>query len=209
MTHSNTTRKNVKRSKVGRLLYEYNLEKLGEELERRWVGDGRNAQSLRDLADWFNERLLEAKMEAAGMTPLSGEVRNYYHIFTSDEISTGDEIQAQKSLEQAGIDIAKLQDDFVSYGAIHTYLKKYRNASKESNTAEDPVTASLERIQRLQERTNAVSTSVVESLRAADHLAIGDFDVQVNIRVTCKNCNSYYRFSGLLNRSGCECQLED
>lgn len=46
------------RCKVGRLIVDYDLDQMKDELVDRWRGDGVNESSLRDLADYFNEQLL-------------------------------------------------------------------------------------------------------------------------------------------------------
>ena len=63
------------RSKVGRLIETNGLSDVGQELEDRWLGNGYESQSLRSLADWFNERLLAAKLQDAGENPIDGENR--------------------------------------------------------------------------------------------------------------------------------------
>ncbi|RDZ92160.1 hypothetical protein DEQ92_22615, partial [Haloferax sp. Atlit-6N] len=74
---SNTT-DNRPSSKVARLISEYGLDGLGDELEARWTGDGVERTSLRDLADYFNERLLEQALIDAGMSALESDVSSTY-----------------------------------------------------------------------------------------------------------------------------------
>lgn len=54
-----------RRSKVARLIDEYEWTGLGATLEARWTADGSERASLRDLADQFNERVLEAALREA------------------------------------------------------------------------------------------------------------------------------------------------
>lgn len=50
--------------KVARVIREYDLEGLGDELEHGWTADGDNRTSLRGLATYFNERVLDAALDA-------------------------------------------------------------------------------------------------------------------------------------------------
>jgi hypothetical protein len=63
--------------KVGRVIREYGLDGLGTELEARWTGKGGDQYSLRALADRFNQRVLEAALEDAGVRSLEGDVENH------------------------------------------------------------------------------------------------------------------------------------
>ncbi|MFC6771661.1 rod-determining factor RdfA, partial [Halorubrum pallidum] len=47
-------------SKVARVIEAYDLAGLGAQLERQWTGADGDRTSLRDLADVFNRRVLEA-----------------------------------------------------------------------------------------------------------------------------------------------------
>ena len=109
-------------TKVRRVIDHYGLSELGDELAARWVGDGYDRESLRSLADRFNRRVLAAGMEAAGLTPLDGEVDNTYRLLTDDKVSAGMRTQVERRLERDGVDIEELRTDFVSHQAVHTYL---------------------------------------------------------------------------------------
>ena len=85
-------------SKVARLLSEYGLDGLGEELEVRWTGDGVERTSLRDLADYFNERLVERALIDAGMSALDSDVSTTYRNLTDDDVSTGVRTDARTRL---------------------------------------------------------------------------------------------------------------
>jgi len=119
-------------SKVARLLSEYGLEGLGEELEDRWTGDGVERTSLRDLADYFNKRLLERALIDAGMSALDSDVSTTYRDLTDDDVSTGVRTDTRTRLDSNGIDVDDLESDFVSYQAIRSYLTEYRGAEYRS-----------------------------------------------------------------------------
>ncbi|MFC7007207.1 rod-determining factor RdfA [Halalkalicoccus salilacus] len=114
--------------KVGRVIREYGLDGLGTELEIRWTGKGGDQYSLRALADRFNQRVLEAALEDAGVRSLEGDVENRYRLLTDDDVSAGMHQQARRELERAGVDVDALESDFVSHQSIYTYLTDHRGS---------------------------------------------------------------------------------
>lgn len=195
-----------RQSKVGRVIAERGLDGLGVELEQRWTGEQGERQSLRSLADWFNGRVLEGAMAAAGEQVLDGEAANLYELLTDDEVSGATRTEAERRLERAGVDVERIRRDFVSHQAIHTYLTEYRDVEGPSRGSERSVDSAIETIQRLRNRTNAVVERTVQALRNADEVSVGDFDVLVDVRVTCNDCQRTYDVADLLRKGGCECE---
>jgi hypothetical protein len=194
-----------RRSKVRRLIDEYDLEGEGERLENRWTANREDRLSLRELADDFNRRLLRAVMVEVGMNPLDGEVANTYRLLTDDDVSSGMQTQARQTLEREGVDVDELQKNFVSHQAIHTYLTKYRGVKRDEQTDEDRVQKGLDTIQRLRSRTAAVSENIVENLASTGRIDVGDFEVLVDVRVFCRDCGTQYDVQDLLEEGRCEC----
>lgn len=60
-----------RRTKVARLIEEYDLGEIGVELERRWTAEGDERISLRFLSTHFNQQLLKTRMNEAGVQSLS------------------------------------------------------------------------------------------------------------------------------------------
>lgn len=88
------------RSKVGRLVQEYDLQELPAELEARWTGATGERMSLRDLAELFNRRLLERALERAGRNPLETNVNRIYRtLIDDDDVSTGVKTRTRRELE--------------------------------------------------------------------------------------------------------------
>lgn len=193
-----------RRTKVARLLDEYGLETLGAEMERRWTADGDDRLSLRALADYFNQQLLDVRMTEAGMQPLSGEIENIYRLLTDDDVSSAERTRTRRRLEREGVDVESLQSDFVTYQAVRTYLKSDRGA--EHATDDRPRTVvETENIQRLRGRTVTVTEGKLDQLRSGDHIHIGEFRVFTDINVLCEDCGTRYEVEELLERGGCEC----
>lgn len=191
-----------RQSKVGRLIEAHDLDGWSERLARQWTDE---RVSLRDLADQFNRRVLRAVMMDAGLNPTNSEVASTYSLLTDDEVSSGEAIRVEKRLRRAGIDVDELGRDFVSHQAIHTYLTKHRGVSLPENDSETQVQKTIETIQRLKSRVQAVAESSLENLVNTDRLTLGSFSVLVDIRVYCSDCGEQYELTELLTEGGCQC----
>jgi len=69
-----------RRVKVARLIDEYDLEGVGDEVLRLWTAEGDERQSLRELADEFNRRLLRTALSDAGVQLVPDEVEGRYRV---------------------------------------------------------------------------------------------------------------------------------
>jgi len=193
-------------SKVVRLIDQYNMRNIGNELEEFWTADDPDERkSLRDLADYFNQRLLYAAQKDAGMQPIESEVANTYHLLVEDDASTADQTRIKRRLEQNGLDVANLRGDFVSYQAVRRYLENHRNAVYSADTGNN-MKQSRDIIQRLRNRTKNVTKSKVNQLQQSGDLSLGgNFSTTVDIRVTCNDCGARLSIQELFNRNKCNC----
>lgn len=196
-----------RRTKVGRVMEEYDLESLGERLERRWLGIDRERQSLRELADWFNCLVLEAAFERIGEKPIDGEIENHYRLLTADEVTESARTQAETQLARYGIDVERIKRDFVSHQAIHTYLTEVREASLPSDGSSSgaTITKRQEAIFRLRNRLIAVIERSLDSLCQTGRLSLGEFDVMVGLTVYCNDCETSTDITDLFDKGGCDC----
>lgn len=190
------------RSKVGRLIAEYDLDGLGAELEERWTAEGDERASLRDLAADFNRELLDARLAEAGVDAVDAD--GLYRRLTDDEVSGGVRTRAERRLEREGVDVSALRSDFVSYQAIRTYLREYRDAEYEGPDT-DRVEQARESIGRLRSRTQTVAESKLERLAGSDEIGIESPRVLVDVRVLCESCGERYEVGELLDGEGCDC----
>jgi hypothetical protein len=190
-------------SKVARLIREYELESLGEELEHLWTRD-EDRWSLRDLAAHVNRELLRSAIREAGMADLDGEAANYYRLLTADDVNPGDRVEATRWLERAGVDVDGLRDEFVSYQAVRTYLKTYRNAEYDPADG-DRVGQEAESIRQFSERTEAIVQDKITRLQRQGDLSVEAPSTTVQVRVYCSECNSRFPVSQLLERGRCDC----
>lgn len=194
-------------SKVARLIAEYDLDGMGERLERHWLGEDGDRSSLRELADLFNRALLEAVMEEAGIQFLDGEVENLYRLLTDPDVSTGQRVRARNILTGDGVDVDRLEENFVSHQSVHNYLRNHRGVSLED--APDPNTRLDEEaktIRRLRNRLVVVTESAIDRLRTSGHVDIGDFSVIVDVTVLCDDCGRSFSVRELLQEDSCQCE---
>ncbi len=194
-------------SKVARLIEEYELTGLGEELEVKWTAEGEERMSLRDLADLFNRRLLEHALREASMSAVGREVEMIYRNLV-DDVSPGVRTDTRNRLDRNGIDVNRLESDFVTYQAIRTYLKEWRGAKYERPSDAEKIEKDLESIQRLMTRAHSVIDERVETLRDTGRLDVGSYEVFLDAQLLCQSCGRQQTVSDFLERGGCECQVE-
>lgn len=194
-----------RRYKVGRVLDEYGLLELHEELGELWCGTAEESLSLRDLAEKINVALVRRTLEEAGDEPLDGEAENVYRLLTDDEVSAGVRTQQRNQLERDGVDVEQLERDFVTHQSVYTYLTEALGISKPDESDQVAVEKYEQRIQRLRSRTEAVTESSLTALEKSDQLSLGSFDVTVDLRVFCEDCGTQYKLSELLREGACDC----
>lgn len=171
------------RSKVVRVIEAYGLDEIGDELERRWLATDDNGMSLRELADYFNQAVLETAIERSELSVLDVDVDRLYAQLTDDEVSGGVRTRVERRLERNGIDVESMTDDFVTHQTIHTYLREYRDVEQPDPTPEQRRASAIERIQKLQDRSAAVTKDAIEALQRAELVPEGDVDVVVDVQV--------------------------
>lgn len=119
-------------------------------------------------------------------------------------MSGGEQTRTQRHLERAGLDVDALQEDFVTYQAVRTYLITERQAEyhHDAPTPQDEA----QNIQQLRGRTVTVTESKLAQLRKRDDLTIGEFRTLVDITVICEDCDQQYEVTNLLETGSCACE---
>ena len=194
-----------RRTKVERVMEEYGLEEWGERLEAEWLGEGGERTSLRDLAAEFNRAVVRAALEEARGSVVSSDVESAYQTLVAGEAGEPDRIRKRRELERAGVDVDALESDVVSHQAIHTYLRRVRDAAFERDDG-DRLARKSETVQRLASRTRAVTETTVEELANAGLVTDRDYDVVVDLRVVCNDCGRDYTVADLFEQGGCDCE---
>ena len=193
-------------SKVARLIANYDLDGLGDELEARWTDDGDDRMSLRDLADYFNQRLLEQSLIEAGVGTFDKDISTIYETLTTDNVSTGIQTEIRSRLSQNGVDLEKIESDFVSYQSIRSYLTDYRDAEYSQISDENKIKKDLDSIQRLLTRTLSVAEDRIENLSETGRIDGEGFEILLDMQVLCRSCGEPRSISEFLNQAGCDCQ---
>jgi hypothetical protein len=191
------------RSKVARLIEEHDLEGLGAEMEARWTAE-EDRMSLRALAAYFNQEILRKRLEDAGIDTLDGELENIYRLLTDDDVSAAERTRVGRRLQRDGLDVDAVEDDFVTYQAIRTYLTEYRDAEYVRDDR-DPIEREVENVERLRGRVDTVTSGKLEQLRERGDLSLGSFRTVIDVKVVCEDCHSQYDVLDLLERGGCDC----
>lgn len=191
-------------TKVARGIDKYGLEGIGAELEAAWTGEKGNRTSLRDLADEFNQALLEGALQAADGPVIQTDIENGYRILTDESVPQGDRLRKRRELEQRGVDVTAVVDDFVTHQTIHTYLTSERGATLPDDDT-DRITQKTQTIDRLRGRLTAVANSTIDALIGTDDITDRPYEVFVDLRVACSACGADYPISELLRQGGCDC----
>lgn len=186
------------RVKVARVIAKHGLDGLGEELERRWLAEGDQRMSLRDLADHFNRRVLEAAIEESDLSVLDADVGTLYEQLTGDDVSAGVRTRVERRLDRNSVDVDAVRDDFVTHQSIHTYLREYREVSQPEATPQERLETARERIQKLQDRSAAVTEDALESLQREGVVPEGEVDVLVDLQVLYTDTGEQYNVFELL-----------
>jgi hypothetical protein len=195
------------RGKVARILQSNEMEGFGDYLVERWTAEDADERlSLRALAREFNVRLLRSRLVETGGQPVRGEAETFYESLRGDSASRGEQTQTRRTLEQRGVDVDRLETEFVSRQAIHTYLTKARNVSQAESQSTASPSAVGQTIDRLRERTRQVTTSKLTRLRDAGAIVLGEFRVIVDVQVYCTDCGGQLDVSELLSTGGCNCE---
>jgi len=184
---------------VARIIETYGLDGLGDELERRWLATDDQSMSLRELAALFNKRVLEAAIEDSEMSLLEVDVPTLYERLTSDEESSADRTRMQRRLDREGVDVDTVTGDFVTHQSMHTYLRAYRDVSQPEVSPEERREAAIERIEKLQDRSAAVTKDAVESLQRHGLAPDGEVDVLVDVQVIYTESGEQYDVFDLLS----------
>ena len=192
------------RSKVARVKSSYDIDM---DLAARWTGESGERWSLRDLADAFNRRVLETVLSANGVMASQSDVDHIYRVLSGGS-GEGDKVQKRRELEREGVDVDELLGDFVSHQAMHSYLTKTQQASFTGQDSADQIENAIESINRLVNRTKAVSENTVDRLARTERIEVGAVEVYVDARAYCVECGTELPVTELLQQGGCQCNTE-
>jgi len=145
-----------------------------------------------------------AALDDADVETITDDVSRLYALLDGAEGSRGEQTAARRRLERAGVDAETVRAEFVSYGAIRSYLTGHRDASLPEPDA-DARESESRTIEGLRQRTVAVTESKLARLRDTDHLQLGSYRVLADLQVLCEDCGRQYDVATLLETGACEC----
>jgi len=196
---------NPNRYKTHRAIEKYGIQSFKPELKSKWTGKNHNKVGIRDLADDFNVKILD---EALGNVTLeSYSTRELYELLTEDDPSNSAQ-WAKTELEDKGIDVDEVTDDFVSHTALLGYLK---NVLKTESPQRHP--EGRERIRSYKEATEREQKSHKRNLKkrlnilqTKGYIPDGEIDITVKTTVKCPSCGRRMRARKMIDpNDGCEC----
>jgi len=209
-TPGRVTHRGGRGPKIERVAAEYGLDGLGDELVHRWTGEGYERQSLRELAQLVNRRLVRAAQSRAGEHLLDGEAENVYRLLTDDDVTAGMRTDARRNLAEKGVDVDKLEDAFVSYQSVYNYLTQHRGVRRDDEQAiEDTTEDDIVSMRKLRARLQTVTTDIVDKWKRNDLVDLDEYDVDVAVHITCPDCDTRLTPSALAEQGGCNCRRRE
>ena len=204
---SSAAQRGARRGKVERVLEDYGIAQLGDELVEAWTAEKDQRQSVRELADVVNIRILDATLQEKTHGTVEGEAENYYRLLTADNVSSASRLDAEHRLESAGVDVDQLTSDFVSHQAVYSYLTRDRGASHEVTPSdpEERIEETLDSVNRLRNRLSAVTERSIKTLGDAEILSGTDVRASVLVRLDCTACGERYTLREFFDGRGCDC----
>lgn len=171
--------------KVCRVLDERNMGRYEDRLVDQWTADPPNRKGYRQLAEWLNTMMLRREMDRAGLSTLGNEPESKY-----ERLRGGDETVAaevRRDLRNEGIDVDRLDADFVSYGVVRTHLRECLDLDRTVESTDWEADA----IEYTREHASSKLEDAVRSLlNKGDLAACGDVEVHVSFEVECDECHT-------------------
>jgi len=190
--------------KVERVTEKYGLDDADQRLLRLRDHEG---AGLRRLETRLNIWILKYAMIQHGMTVLDGEEENYHRLLTDDSVLEGARRDARRELEEAGIDVDEVTDDFVSYQTIRKHLNKCLGEDTSRNYTPNPQN-DRQNIEKLRKRVVNVVEKSINRLRNHDIIQMGTPHVRVSIKVKCGDCGRTHILRSLFESRECPCATD-
>lgn len=187
--------------KVGRMIEKYRLDSLDSEVANRRENEG---QSLRDLADFVNIRILRSAIEDQTGDDFVADAAMIYDGLTG-ESDVGKTTELQQRLERSGVSIGTVLQDFISHQTVRSHLNDCLDikTNRQSSTSLDEVSNLIE---WSRSRDEEIINRALIRLKNEGALRMGDPNVIHSVRVICDDCGRSHRLRDLLQAGYCECK---
>lgn len=188
--------------KVGRVTREYEVPNADSRIVDEW----QSGTSVRQLARELNEDLIESGLAGANLGTVEWSLSPVYEALHTDELSEAEAIEIRRELDRAGVDVERLSSDLVSHQTVYRHLTQCLDASRsDDRTPEQRRETARDTVYALQQRTELVTESTIETLLSAGVAALGDPEVVVDMQVVCGDCGRSLDFETAIT-DGCDCR---
>jgi len=186
--------------KVGRVLEQYDLAGVNDEIVRRREEAD---ESLRGLAEFVNTQLLQQAIAQHADREVLADAASIYSQLTNGD-DAGKTAEIRERLTAAGVPVDEVTGSFVSHQTVRSHL----NDCLDMETGRSGVT-DIEEVGNLIEWARTRDEEIIERalsrLRESGELDIGNPNVIHSVRVICDECGQSYRLRELLDTQGCQC----
>ena len=187
--------------KIGRATAEYELSDVNSRLAREW----RDGKSVRRLTEEFNKEIVESVLTTVNLSQVEWSRTPVYEALHTDELNDAEALEIRRELDHAGVDVSELSSDLVSHQTVYRHLKQCLEATKDDDqTTEERRQKAKDTVYALQQRTELVTESALDTLRSAGITDLDEIDVIVNIQVVCNTCGRSMDFRSAVHE-GCDC----
>jgi DNA-binding transcriptional ArsR family regulator len=190
--------------KVGRVSSKYEVPMVDSRLVDEW----KDGTSVRQLAKDLNEDIIESELKATNVGNVGWSRSPVYEALRTEELSEAEAIEIRRELERAGVNVEQLSSDLVSHQTVYRHLTDCLNASKDDErTPEERRKKARDTVYALQQRTEVVTESTIETLQSAGVTDFGEVDVLVDLQVVCDVCDRSVDFETAIEE-GCDCSAD-
>ena len=184
------------RPKVVRVMDKYNLNSIGDKMVDQWTKPQRTRQSCRELAEFFNESVLDAALRKEGIVWDRSLVEECAGIIKDkDKSLTGFD------LDSRGVDTDEVGEDMVSYQSIHNYLTDDRGVEYQRQI--NDIRSRVNSLQQMEARMETIATGIIAQSVAHDQISGIEPNVEITAKCICKACGSRTDMSQYLREEGC------
>ena len=188
--------------KVTRIARAYRIRDVDTRLlQRREQG-----ASLRELATFFNERVLSEALDRATQEVI-GDAETIYAVLMDDDTDRARRAELRSKLARYDVDVDDVQQDFVSHQTVRNHLNGCREIDTGRESGLD-LENGRKTIEWAQARSEGVIEQTIERLRNAGEVTDTRTEVIQSVRVACSACGRSYRIEKYLERGGCDCRSD-
>ncbi|MDV7351219.1 hypothetical protein R3751_15745 [Halorubrum distributum] len=184
------------RPKIIRVIDKYDLDGIGDEMVAEWTKPESTRRSCRELAEFFNIRVLDAALREAGIIWDRSLVEECAAIIKDrDKSLTGFD------LDSRGVDIDEVGEDMVSYQSIYTYLTEYRDTEYEREI--NDLHSRVKSLRQIETKAETIVTGIISQSVSHNQVHGAEPQIEVTTECICETCGSNTEMSVYLQNGGC------